>query len=185
MPKTWFLHQVNPVSEDLSNYVLKPLYSFAGTGVIVGPTRENLAAIPEAERPEYILQERVDFVPLIETPHGPTKAELRIMYVWVDALRPRPGADGSRKNDGCRLQPRPAMGGFFSRAFPGRMTAGARQRASVWKPRGVPVGEPPEWMQIRQAEKRSPSVSTYLLIYIYYIDDILGYGYIVMSRSQF
>jgi hypothetical protein len=90
VPRTRFLHQVDSVPADLSNYVLKPLYSFAGTGVIVGPTRENLDSIPEADRPGYILQERVDFAPVIDTPHGPTQAELRIMYIWVDELRPGP-----------------------------------------------------------------------------------------------
>jgi hypothetical protein len=90
VPKTKFLHQADPVPDHLENYVLKPLYSFAGTGVIVGPTAEDLAAIPSAKKPEFILQERMDFEPVIETPCGPTKAEIRIMYIWVDALRPGP-----------------------------------------------------------------------------------------------
>jgi hypothetical protein len=90
VPKTQFLNQVKLVPEDLSNYVLKPLFSFAGAGVIVGPTREDVTAIPESQKSQYILQERLDFAPLIATPHGPTKAELRIMYIWVDTLRAGP-----------------------------------------------------------------------------------------------
>jgi len=90
VPKTCFLHEADPLPDDLENYVLKPLYSFAGVGVIIGPTREDLAAIPLERRSEYILQERLDFEPVIETPHGPTKAEIRIMYIWVDTLRPGP-----------------------------------------------------------------------------------------------
>ena len=26
----------------------------------------------------------MDFAPLIETPHGPTKAEIRMMYIWSE-----------------------------------------------------------------------------------------------------
>ena len=66
--------------------MLKPLYSFAGLGVSIGPTRKEVERSGR-RAPQYILQERVDFAPLIETPHGPTKAEIRIMYIWLD--RPR------------------------------------------------------------------------------------------------
>jgi len=90
VPKTHFLHQADPLPRDLENFVLKPLYSFAGMGVIVGPTADDLAAIPQEKRSEFILQERLDFQPLIETPCGRTKAELRIMYIWVDTLRAGP-----------------------------------------------------------------------------------------------
>lgn len=90
VPRTWFLHEVDPWPEDVANYVLKPLYSFAGLGVIIGPSREDLAAIPKEKRSEYVLQERLDFAPVFETPCGPTKAEARIMYIWGDALQPGP-----------------------------------------------------------------------------------------------
>lgn len=82
VPKTWFLNELADVPEDLENYVLKPLYSFAGLGVVVGPARADLDAVPEGRRADYILQERVNFVPTIETPLGGTKAEVRVMYVW-------------------------------------------------------------------------------------------------------
>ncbi|MGD0436703.1 MAG: hypothetical protein ABSB86_09565 [Bryobacteraceae bacterium] len=81
VPKTWFLNQLREPPEDLDRYVLKPLYSFAGLGVIIGPTREQVAA---ANPDNFILQEKIDFAPVIETPCGPTKAEVRIMYVWID-----------------------------------------------------------------------------------------------------
>jgi hypothetical protein len=51
------------------------------------PSDEQLAAIPPDRRDQYILQERVLFEPVIATPHGPTQAEIRIMYVWTDRLR--------------------------------------------------------------------------------------------------
>jgi hypothetical protein len=68
--------------------VLKPLFSFAGLGVIVGPTKEEIAAVPADQRHAYLLQERVRFEPVIETPFGMTNAEIRIMYIWRESLQP-------------------------------------------------------------------------------------------------
>jgi len=88
VPRTWFLDQLTEVPADLENFVLKPLYSFAGLGVVIAPSRADIDAIPAAKRGEYILQERMNFTPVVETPHGGTKVELRIMYVWLDDLLP-------------------------------------------------------------------------------------------------
>jgi hypothetical protein len=88
VPRTWFLDQRTEVPADLENFVLKPLYSFAGLGVVIAPSRKDIDAIPTAKRGEYILQERLNFTPVVTTPHGMTKVELRIMYVWLDELRP-------------------------------------------------------------------------------------------------
>jgi hypothetical protein len=88
VPKTSFLDRVEPVPQDLENYVIKPLFSFAGLGVILNPTKEDLANIAKAKRSQYILQERMQFEPVIETPLGGTKAEIRIMYIWLDELLP-------------------------------------------------------------------------------------------------
>jgi hypothetical protein len=88
VPKTWFLDQMETVPDDLENYALKPLYSFAGLGVVIAPNREDIAAVPAERRSQYILQERLHFEPVIETPFGGTKVEVRVMYVWVDELTP-------------------------------------------------------------------------------------------------
>ena len=88
VPRTWFLDQLTEVPADLENFVLKPLYSFAGLGVVIAPSRADIDAIPAAKRGEYILQERLNFTPVVETPFGETKVELRLMYVWLDELRP-------------------------------------------------------------------------------------------------
>jgi len=90
VPRTWFLDELKHIPGDRDNYLLKPLYSFAGGGIIFAPSEEQLAAIPARERHNYILQERLQFSPVIETPHGPTQAEVRIMYIWLpgEALRP-------------------------------------------------------------------------------------------------
>ena len=80
-PESRFLSEPGPLPEDLSCWVLKPLYSFAGRGVTLGPSREQIDAIPAAERTQWLLQRRVDFTPVIETPEGFTKAEIRVMYI--------------------------------------------------------------------------------------------------------
>lgn len=91
VPKARFLHEIEELPEDLENYVLKPLYSFAGVGVVVGPTREEIAAIPLDERNGYLLQERITYAEAIDTPEGGTKAEVRFMLIWPpDEERPRP-----------------------------------------------------------------------------------------------
>ncbi len=88
VPKTWFLDRLEEIPPDLENYALKPLYSFAGLGVVIAPKKEDIAAIPAEKRPYYILQERMHFEPVIETPFGRTKAEVRVMYIWLDELTP-------------------------------------------------------------------------------------------------
>lgn len=88
VPRTWFLHEVTDLPLPREQLVLKPLFSFAGGGIVFAPTDDQLASIPAGERDHYILQERMAFEPVIETPHGPTQAEIRIMYVWTDRLRP-------------------------------------------------------------------------------------------------
>lgn len=80
VPQTWFLDEA-PAVEDLDEWVLKPLFSFAGLGVVVGPTREQLEAVPDGRRHDYILQRRMHFANTVETPHGLTQIEIRIMYI--------------------------------------------------------------------------------------------------------
>jgi hypothetical protein len=84
VPKTCFLDHMTAIPADRENYLLKPLYSFAGSGIVFAPTDEQLAAIPASERHNYILQERMSFAPLIDTPQGGTQAEVRIMYIWPE-----------------------------------------------------------------------------------------------------
>ena len=88
VPRTWFLDRLDAIPDDLDNYALKPLYSFAGLGVVIAPKEADIKAIPAEKRANYILQERLHFEPAIETPFGPTKAEVRVMYIWIDKLTP-------------------------------------------------------------------------------------------------
>jgi hypothetical protein len=88
VPETWFLSDLETLPEDLDNYVLKPLYSFAGLGVKIGPSKEEIEAIPQAQRSDFILQRKMDFVATLDTPSGMTKVETRIMYIWDGELKP-------------------------------------------------------------------------------------------------
>jgi hypothetical protein len=64
--------------------LLKPLFSFAGKGIQFEPSHAQLEEIPAAQRANFLLQQRMRFVPTIETPYGLTQAEIRIMYLWPD-----------------------------------------------------------------------------------------------------
>lgn len=89
VPETRFLDGIESLPVDRDRYLLKPLFSFAGGGIIFAPTDAQIAAIPMSERKNYILQERINFTPVIDTPEGPTQAEIRIMYIRDrDRLRP-------------------------------------------------------------------------------------------------
>lgn len=74
----------NRLPADRNQWILKPLYSFAGQGIVFAPSDDDLAAIPASQHADYLLQERVTFEPVIDTPEGPTQAEVRILYGWPD-----------------------------------------------------------------------------------------------------
>ena len=81
----WFGHRnLEGLPDQRDRLLLKPLYSFAGKGIQFAPTDADLNAIPTGDRHLYLLQERVAFEPTIDTPHGLTQAEIRIMYLWPD-----------------------------------------------------------------------------------------------------
>jgi hypothetical protein len=80
VPKSYFLHEF-PESESLENFVLKPLFSFAGSGVNLNPTKEITDAIEDKEN--YILQRKVSYEPIFEDINGEfSKAEIRLLYIW-------------------------------------------------------------------------------------------------------
>ncbi len=73
-------------SENIDNYVLKPLYSFAGHGVDMEPTREKIAALENPR--EWILQRKIDYAAFVPTVDGQkSKAEIRMMFVWPESDR--------------------------------------------------------------------------------------------------
>lgn len=92
VPRTRYISELERVPDDLSSYVLKPLFSFAGTGVRVDVTPEDIANIPENERSGWILQEKITYDPSLYMPDGSgVKAEIRVMFLRApDEERPRP-----------------------------------------------------------------------------------------------
>ena len=82
VPKTYFLHEVKQIPADLENYVLKPLFSFAGQGVIIDLKIEDIEKVKDPEN--WILQRKVKYANAIETPDIPAKAEIRLFYFWKD-----------------------------------------------------------------------------------------------------
>lgn len=82
VPRCYFLDQLDKYPDDLNHFVLKPLFSFAGLGVEVDVKKEMLDKI--SDRSNYILQEKVEYAPLIETPDEFAKVEIRLMILWDD-----------------------------------------------------------------------------------------------------
>lgn len=80
VPDCYFLNELDKYPKNLNDFVLKPLFSFAGLGVDVDVTKEKLDAI--AIRNNYILQQKVNYAPLLETPDGYSKTEIRMMFLW-------------------------------------------------------------------------------------------------------
>lgn len=100
VPATWFLHEVKQLPADLENYVLKPLFSFAGQGVVIDVAPADIDRIPDPEN--WILQRKVTYAGVIPTPSDvPAKVEIRIMYLWKDGWeRPRPAINLARLSKG-------------------------------------------------------------------------------------
>lgn len=80
VPRCYFLNTLDEYPDKLSRFVLKPLFSFAGLGVEVDVTKDKLDKI--SDKSNYILQEKVEYAPVIETPDGYAKVELRLMFLW-------------------------------------------------------------------------------------------------------
>lgn len=78
--ETTLLSDLKVIPVDLENYVLKPLFSFSGSGVIFHVKKEDIEAIQEKDL--YILQKKVNYVPIVQSPDGKVKAEVRILCVW-------------------------------------------------------------------------------------------------------
>ncbi|HEY0175637.1 MAG TPA: hypothetical protein VGC08_04620 [Pedobacter sp.] len=87
VPDTYFLNKLESIPRDLENYVLKPLFSFAGKGVIIDVSQTDIENIPDPQN--WILQKKVVYDPVIPSPDGPVKAEIRLLYLWPDGERPQ------------------------------------------------------------------------------------------------
>jgi hypothetical protein len=85
IPETRFLSDVKTIPADLENYVLKPLFSFAGQGVVIDVTQSDIDAVKDPHN--WILQRKVKYAEVIKTPDDPAKAEIRIFYFWKNGSR--------------------------------------------------------------------------------------------------
>ncbi|HMN89144.1 MAG TPA: hypothetical protein PKD70_06880 [Saprospiraceae bacterium] len=82
VPETHFLSELTTLPDDLDRYVLKPLFSFAGMGVVMHPKRTDIDKI--ADPSQFILQKKVQYDPIIPTLDDPAKVEIRMLLVWED-----------------------------------------------------------------------------------------------------
>jgi hypothetical protein len=99
VPKTNFLSDIKVLPNDLENYVLKPLFSFAGQGVVIDVTKADIDNVKD--RHNWILQRKVKYADVITTPDIPAKAEIRIFYFWkAGTARPVPAQNLARLSKG-------------------------------------------------------------------------------------
>lgn len=85
--ETTLLSELKEIPSDLDNYVLKPLFSFSGSGVVFHVTREDIENVQEKDL--YILQKKVNYIPILQAPDGKVKVEVRVLCVWQkDAVAP-------------------------------------------------------------------------------------------------
>jgi hypothetical protein len=99
IPATYFLNEIKQLPADLENFVLKPLFSFAGQGVVIDITPQDIENVKDPSN--WILQRKVKYADVIETPDIPAKAEIRMMYLWKDGWqRPKPAINLARLSKG-------------------------------------------------------------------------------------
>ncbi|MCI0446001.1 hypothetical protein L0152_22650 [bacterium] len=101
VPECKFLNEYKTLPPDLEHYVLKPLFSFSGTGVIFNLEKKDIESIPDDERKNFLLQHKVNYEPVIQSPDGWVKAEIRILFIWEEATtRPVPFTNLARLSRG-------------------------------------------------------------------------------------
>jgi len=111
VPETHFLNEVD-LPANLNDYVVKPLFSFAGQGVIIDVTVDEIKKIDDPQN--WIIQRKVNYAPAIQTPDEPAKAEIRIFYFW------EPGAE------------RPVAANNLSRLSKGKMIGVRYNKDKEW-----------------------------------------------------
>jgi hypothetical protein len=99
IPASYYVNELASIPKDLENYVLKPLFSFAGSGVIIDVTKTDIESLPDPAN--WILQKKVNYAPIIKTPTTPAKVEIRLLYLWENgAARPFPAINIARLSKG-------------------------------------------------------------------------------------
>lgn len=99
IPETHFLNELKTIPGNLQDYVLKPLFSFSGQGVIIDVSEEDIASI--TDKSNWILQRKVQYAEAVQSPEGGVKCEIRMMYLWPDGdSRPTLATNLSRMSRG-------------------------------------------------------------------------------------
>ena len=65
--------------------MLKPLFSFAGQGVVIDVAKADIEKVKDPHN--WILQRKVKYADVIKTPNVPAKAEIRIFYFWKEGMK--------------------------------------------------------------------------------------------------
>lgn len=100
VPEAHFLSDLPRWPEDLPGWVLKPLFSFAGSGVKVDVTAADLDAIDPVERRNFLLMRKVTYAEAVASPFGTaSKVEVRVMFLWRDG-KPLPVTTLARLSQG-------------------------------------------------------------------------------------
>lgn len=83
IPETHFLSEIDTNKLDLTEWVLKPIFSFSGSGVVFNLTDDDIKSITNPE--QYIIQRKIKYEPIIpDVEGGFSKVELRMMYIKKD-----------------------------------------------------------------------------------------------------
>ena len=99
IPTSYYVNELVSIPEDLENYVLKPLFSFAGAGVIIDVAKTDIENLPDPAN--WMLQKKVNYAPIIKTSTTPAKVEIRLLYLWEEgAARPFPATNIARLSKG-------------------------------------------------------------------------------------
>jgi hypothetical protein len=99
IPDSFYVNELVSIPKDLENYVLKPLFSFAGAGVIIDVTKTDIESLPDPQN--WMLQQKVNYAPIVKTPTTPAKVEIRLLYLWEDgAAMPFPAINIARLSKG-------------------------------------------------------------------------------------
>ena len=112
VPVSYFLSDLTEYPADLDNYVLKPLFSFAGSGVKLHITPADLDAIPTDQRDGYLIQRKVRYEPVVQSPDGLIKCEIRMLFIW-----PKDSDKPTLVTNLCRLSRGEMIGVNFNKDF--------------------------------------------------------------------
>jgi hypothetical protein len=82
VPPAYYLNKLAVLPADMENYVLKPLFSHAGQGVLLDVKKTVIEKLKNPQ--DWILQRKVDYASAIQTPEGPAKCGISLMFFWKD-----------------------------------------------------------------------------------------------------